>query len=309
MEIGRWGLVNIRQLEVFRAIMDSGTATAAANELHMSQPAVSQHLAQLEEELDIDLFARERGRLTPTEHGAVLYDEIAFAFEGLERVRNLARNIRSHHTGIFRIAAPNSFCDGLLPKIIAGFRAEHPDLHYAVELGGYAAVIDMVAARKVDVGIAKEPLKHPGVMNHSLVKSRPVCAMRPDHPLAATRRVAPSDLAEEPLIMLGQFQSWRHEIDVVFRRNNIFPNILLETHSVSAACGFVRQNVGIAIVPELLAAQYAGDELVIRPLTASFRHHFVAVLPASKRHAALALQFVKDFRQVASNEIKRANSF
>jgi DNA-binding transcriptional LysR family regulator len=301
-------MVNMRQLEVFRAVMDSGTATAAARDLVMSQPAVSQHLAQLEEELDIDLFARERGRLKPTEQGIVLYDEIAFAFEGLERVRNLARSIRSHHTGTFRIATPNSFCDALLPKILARFCTDHPDLRYAVELGSYAEIVDMVAARKVDVGIAKEPLKHPGITTHSLTKSRPVCAMPPTHPLARCKRIALADLADEPLIMLGQFQSWRHEIDVVFRRSNIFPEIRLETHSVSAACGFVRGDIGIAIVPELLAAQYADDALVIRPLAASFRHHFVAVLPAGSRHPALSLQFIKDFRTVATQEIKRANA-
>ena len=97
-----------RQLEVFRAVIDAGTATAAAQRLDMSQPAVSQHLAQLEEAFGVVLFARERGRLFPTAQALALYDEVAFAFEGIERVVNLAHSFRIRSTGTLRIAVSDT---------------------------------------------------------------------------------------------------------------------------------------------------------------------------------------------------------
>ena len=94
---------------------------------------MSRQLAQLETELDP--FARERAKLVPTAHATELYREVAHAFEGVERVLNLVRKMRANNTGTLRIAAPYSFCEVLLARIIARLAPSHPNLRYAVELG------------------------------------------------------------------------------------------------------------------------------------------------------------------------------
>lgn len=295
-----------RQLEVFRALIDAGTATAAAQRLDMSQPAVSQHLAQLEEEFGVVLFARERGRLYPTEQALALYDEVAFAFEGIERVVNLAHSFRTRSTGTLRIAVPHSLCENILPRMVARFSATHPKVRYVVELASYEAIVAKVAARQVDVGIAKLPIQHPGVSSLPVLDCPTVCVLPAAHPLARSARIRLTDLKGEPLVMIGRHGPWRHEIDALFRRNNQAPNVRLETHAVGAACGFVASGMGIAILPQLLALQYRSRAVVVRPLTPTFSHRFVVVYPSTMRLSSVAERFAAELRTVSDQILAEA---
>ncbi len=293
--------MNFRQLEIFRAMMDVGTTVGAAKQLGLSQPAVSQNLAQLETDLGLVLFARESGRLVPTEQAMALYDEVAYAFEGFERVMNLAQTFRRHDIGHVRIGAPFSMCECLVPRIVARFSKIHPNVRFTVELGRYETLIGLVAARHVDLAVLKEPIRHPGVSTSPLLDSDAVCAMPSDHPLARKRRLDFTDLAGEPLIMLGRRKAWRHEIEAIFRKRNLIPSIRLETHSVGAACGFVAASVGLAVVPEILAAQYVNRGIVLRPFTTSFLHRFVIGFPSTLNNSDMAASFAEMAREVAED--------
>lgn len=298
--------MNYRQLETFRAVLDAGSATAAARSLGLSQPAVSRQLAQIEKKLGLDLFARERGKLVPTAHARALYDEVAFAFEGVERVLNLAAKMRSHNTGTLRIAAPYSFCEVLLPRIVARLAASHPNLRYAVELGSYEAILAMIAKREVDAGILKEPISHAGVSTVELMVSPAVCVLPRAHRLAKLKGIRVADIAAEPLVLLGRNAPWRHEIHVLFRRAGRTPIVRLETHSVGAVCGFVANRLGVSIVPELLGAQFADRGVVLRPLAERIDHHFVVGFPKGLTRAGLVAEFARDARSAAREIVRRA---
>jgi DNA-binding transcriptional LysR family regulator len=291
--------VNYRQLEIFRAVMDAGSATAAARLLDLSQPAVSRQLAQIESELGLDLFARERGKLMPTAHATALYDEVAYAFEGVERVLNLASKMRANNTGTLRIAAPHSFCEVLLPRTVARLAAVHRNLRYAVELGRYEAVRAMVAKREVDVGILKEPVEHAGISTLPLIACGAACVLPRRHRLAGLRVVKITDIAAEPLVLLGRDTPWRHEIYALFRRAGRTPAVKLETHTVAAACGFVENELGVSIVPEVIAAQFAHRGIVLRPLATGIEHRFVVAFPKGLQRAGLVAEFAREARHVA----------
>ena len=283
--------MNIRQLEVFKAVMDCGSATAAATALSLSQPAVSQHLAQLEASTGLMLFLRDRGRLVATDQALTLYTEVAHAFEGFERVFNLAQTIRSDTGGHLRIACPFSFSDGLMPRLIARFTERHPKVRFSLELGGYPAIVGMVAARAVDLGIAKGPITHPGVLTRPLTKSLAVCALPRGHRLARRERLAIAEIADEPLIMLGRHKPWRHEVDQIFRLRGRRPNIRVETHSVAAACSFVAAGVGVTIVPRTLGALFADRGIVLRDIDIRIEHDFQIVLPSALAPSTIVEQF------------------
>ncbi len=298
--------MNYRQLETFRAVLDAGSATAAARALGLSQPAVSRQLSQIEEELGLDLFARERGRLVPTAHARALYDEVAYAFEGVERVLNLAAKMRANNTGTLRIAAPYSFCEVLLPRIVARLARSHADLRFAVELGSYEAILAMVAKREADLGILKEPVSHAGVSTLPLIRCDAMCALPRSHRLAALRSLTVEDIAAEPLVLLGRNTPWRHEIHALFRRAGRVPNVRLDTHSVGAVCGFVANRLGLSIVPALLGAQFADRGIVLRPLAERIEHCFVVGFPKGLTRAGLVAEFARHARQVARELVKGA---
>ncbi|MBX3650664.1 MAG: LysR family transcriptional regulator [Burkholderiales bacterium] len=298
--------MDYRQLEVFRAVLDTGSASAAARLLGLSQPAVSRQLAQLEAALDIDLFARERGRLLPTAHAVELYREVAHAFEGVERVLNAVRRMRANNTGTLRIAAPYSFCEVLLPRIVARLAAAHPDLRYAVELGSYEAIAAMLAKHEVDVGILKEPMEHAGISTLPLVDSVVACALPSAHRLARGASVRAQDLAREPLVMLGRNAAWLQEVRALLNRAGKAPTVRLETHAVGAACGFAANGLGIALVPELLGAQYISRDLVLRPLSVRIDQRFAVGFPKGLQRAGLVGKFTEAAVKVARELLREA---
>lgn len=299
-------MTDYRQLEVFRAVMDAGSASAAARLLGLSQPAVSRQLSQLESALDIDLFARERGRLLPTAHAAELYREVAHAFEGVERVLNAVRRMRANNTGTLRIAAPYSFCEVLLPRMISRLSPQHPDLRYAVELGSYESIAMMIAKREVDLGILKEPVAHAGISTLPLVESAVACVLPAGHRLAKSRQIAVAELAREPLVMLGRNAAWLQEVRRLLAGAGNAPLVRLETHAVGAACGFAANGLGIALVPELLGAQYVREGLVLRPLAVRIEQRFAVGFPKGLQRAGLVGKFTRAAKLVARDVLREA---
>ena len=298
--------MNIRQLEVFRAVMEAGSATAAGRLLELSQSSVSRLLMQLEEDVGLDLFVREHGKLVPTANATAFSREVSHAFEGVERVLNLARKMRANNTGTLRIAVPPSFCEALLPRVIMRLKAAHPDLRYVVKPGSYEEIASMVASREVDVGIIKDPVENIGISKLELMSSRLVCALSDGHLLAQRRVVRLEDFSGVSMVLLGQNKPWREDLQAHFRRANIRFSVVLVTHSVGAVCGFVASGLGVSIVPEILGAQYAGRGLVLRPLAVNIEQRFSVVFPKGLQRAGLVAEFAGSARHIIQELMREA---
>lgn len=119
--------MNIRQVEAFRAVMMSGTASRAAELLGVTQPAISRSLAELERAIGFALFVRVRGRLVPTPEGQLFFQDVDRVFQGMESLRAAAIRIRSAGSGALRVASLASLGSTIVPAAIARFRREFPD--------------------------------------------------------------------------------------------------------------------------------------------------------------------------------------
>jgi DNA-binding transcriptional LysR family regulator len=283
----------LRGLEIFCAVIEAGSATAAARRLGMSQPAVSQQIGRLEKELGLTLFVRENGRMRPTETALSIYDEASEAFDGLTRVLDLAGDIRDLRRGVLRIAAPHSSSATYLPRALARLTENRPRLRLTVHLGTYERIVALVAAREVDLGIAKAPILSPGVEQVEICNSGLVVVTAASHKLASRPSLALVDLAHEPLVMIGRGRPWRDEIDVAFRRVGIAPRVMVETQSVESACGFAAEGFGAAIAPAWLVGGLTREGLAVIPFDIGILHRFVVVFPSRTQNAALAADFAK----------------
>lgn len=276
-----------RQLDVFRSVMETGSATLAARQLGLSQPSVSRYLAQLQEEIGLVLFRRQNGKLVPTSHAVSLHQEAVQALQSIDRFFNLTERLRAHDAGVLRIAAPNSFCEAFVPRIIARLVERHRNLRYSVEIARYREIEAMLLKREVDLGILRAPVTHEGLAAEPLAQCHSVCALPAAHPLAERALITIEELAGEPLILLGRNTPPRLELDVQLRRARKVPVVRMNTQSVSSACGFVASGLGIAVLPELLAVQFASRNLVLRPLEPAIVHEFVIASPAGGEHGLL----------------------
>ena len=300
-------LDNIKAMEIFRAIVNLGSVTAAARSLKLGQPAASRLLAQLETAVGFKLFDRHKGRLSPTPQALMLFEEVDLALQGVERVGALARDILDTNVGQLRVVAPPSFAEGPLVKLMAGFLAKHPKIHVDIDSRTRPTVMNLVATRTVDCGFGKPPMDHPGIRQRPLVRSPTVCVLPPDHPLSSSRRpLAARQLAGQPLILVGNRNGdTRTRIDLAFQQAGVRPSVRLETHNVGAACALAAAGVGIAIVNELLTRSSLWTGVGVRRFEPLIEQEYVFMSSANVRESLLTEAFYAHCRAELARRPKR----
>ena len=252
--------MNIRSLEVFRAIMKSGSTTTAGRALDLSQSAISRQLTGLEEELGLTLFHRDRGRLIATSEAEFLLPQIAALVDGFAEMRRSAEDLKAGKAGdlLIKAAFPHSIATTLLPGIIARFNAERPSVAVEILAGPYGAIERMVADREADFGFVRLPAEEPGLNVMPLIQSRMVCALPEGHRLASQAVVTLSDLAGTDLVLIGRNRAPGRDLDQRLRRMRPPPRCVIEAHSVETACALVAAGLGASVVPAHIANLFSG---------------------------------------------------
>jgi DNA-binding transcriptional LysR family regulator len=289
--------LSLRGLKSFHEIIQSGSATAAAERLGLSQPGVSRLIAQLERDVGFDLFYREKGRLVPTADGLAVYEEVELAFSNIERINALVRDIRNHNTGQLKIVASPSFSEGVLSDVIVNFSRSFPKVRLHIDSRSVETAKTQVATRAADCGFAKLPLDRPDIRAEKLVTSDTVCVLPRKHPLAAEATLSPQQLTDQPLILLGSGSWNRVQVEDAFRRVKVEPQVKMETHTVGSACAFAARGLGIAIVNELMAQSFLRGNLVLRPFRPRIPHEFVFITSALTPMSRLTQAFLDETRK------------
>ncbi|MHA1570497.1 MAG: LysR substrate-binding domain-containing protein, partial [Alphaproteobacteria bacterium] len=219
--------MNFRLLEAFRAVMVAGSVTEAGAILGRSQPAVSRTIAELERDLGYPLFDRINRRMVPTEEAMQLFDEVERAFTGLDKIREVAREIGGARRSVLRITSMPAIAASVLPMAAKAMNRHQPDINLSLEISRGA--VQSVLSRQSDVGIAGMPLDYPGLSVAFIASAPCVCVLHPGHPLTRRRRILPQDLAGERFISLGANYRTRQRIDQIFREAGVERRLPLES--------------------------------------------------------------------------------
>ena len=294
-------LPNLKALRAFYEIVRTGSVTAAAARLGMSQPAVSRQLSQLEALIGFELFHRDHGRLLPTPDGLMLYEEVAQSLNGFQRIQSLVSDIAGFRIGHLRLVAPPSFCEGILPDIVAAFSARHPRVRFSVDSHSREVAKSMIATRSVDGGFLVLPVNRSDLRAEPVCTNETVCVLQADSPLAAQRVLTPKLLRGSPLILLGYGQNSRAIIDTSFARAGVTPDARIETHTVSSACAFAARGLGVALVNRLLAASYMRPGLVMRRFEPTISNEYAFVTSALSAPSRLATEFLTETKHYFAN--------
>jgi DNA-binding transcriptional LysR family regulator len=287
---------NQRSLAAFHAIVETGSVTAAARKLGLTQPSVSRMLADLEAEIGFQLFHRDRGRLVPTNDGLLVHAEVARALGSMTRVSALIQDIAEYRTGELRLVAPPSLCETLLPDIAARFLGAYPGVRLSIDSRSVETARLMIANRMVDCGFLKLPLDRADLSAEPLLESEAVCVMAHTHDLAAHASLTPALIGRTPLILLGQGRSSRTQIEASFSAAGVRPNVRVETHTIGSACALAARNIGLTIVNGLLARAYLRDTLIARPLTPRLPQNYAFTTAADTPPSRLAQAFLAETR-------------
>ncbi|MFT3802666.1 MAG: LysR family transcriptional regulator [Burkholderiaceae bacterium] len=263
-----------RQVEVFRALMLTGSVTRAAELLHSSQPTLSRELARLEQVLQMQLFERVRGRLRPTVRALALQQEVQQSYVGLERIAATAAALRHFAQGRLVVACLPALAHALLPGALRRFMAGQAGAGVAVTPLESPLLETWLADQRADLGLTEQRQAPAGTRLAALLEVDEVAVLPAGHALLARRRLAPRHFAGQRFVSLAAGDPYREQIDRVFAQAGVARELALEAGSAVAVCALVREGLGVAIVNPLTALAMAGPELHLRPLAAPLRVPF-----------------------------------
>ena len=292
--------MNLRQIEVFRAVMVAGSISGAAELLRVSQPAVSQVLRHTEDQLRLSLFERIRGRLHPTAAAHALYAEVCEVYSGIERVRNLAESLLRSASGSLHVAASPSLGRTLLPMALARFREICPGVHIGFETLSYKNIVAKLLSHKADLAVVVGHEDQPSLNARHLCRVKLVCALPHGHPLAARNAVGPEDLRPYPLISFNTESFIGRMIDGAFSSVGLKRNIAIEVPFGETARSLVRNNVGVAVLDELTVSGVPVTELAIRPFVPETATDVAVVRPNEHQRGGNAGVFTGILNEVAA---------
>lgn len=269
-----------RHIEVFRALMLTGSATGAAQMLFTSQPTVSRELARLEQLLGYDLFDRSQSRLRPNARALRLWDEVERSWAGLDRVVEHAMALGQPHQASLSVLCMPALSHALLPGALARLQQAHGEVAVSVATQDGPLLQEWMSAQRFDLGLSELAEPPPGTRVLPLRVMDEVAVLPARHPLAAQALLRPQDFEGQPFISLARDDPYRVQIDAVFAKARVQRKLLLETLSAVSVCAMVQHGLGVAIVNPLTAYACAGADMVVRPLEFSipFQVHMLQPL-------------------------------
>lgn len=289
--------VNLRQCETFRAVMETGTVTAAAERLCVSQPAVSKMLAQFERELGFRVFLRQGRRLIPTQDAHALYQEVRRAFIGLDYLSRFAGDLRELRRGHLVVAASHVVSSFFLPAVVARFLRSYPGVSVSLNTANSPAVAQEVATRRADLGVAQFRVPTQGVRFDRLRAVETVCVLRRGHVLARRRLIRPADLHGETFVALAAVNPRRARLMALFEAQGVVPRIQVDTPLASTACNLVMAGVGVTVLDRLSAEACRHPDLVILPFQADIEEDLLMLSSEQAPLSAVASAFAALLRQ------------
>ncbi|MFB9868507.1 LysR substrate-binding domain-containing protein [Vreelandella sulfidaeris] len=296
-------MINLRQIEAFRAVMIHKTVTRAAQTLHVSQPAVSRLINDLEYYVGFSLFQRSKGRLIPTPEALALYEDVDRAFVGLDKITGTAKEIREFRTGRLFLSCMPALALSALPPIIHSFSSRHPGITISLQAHSSQRVLEWVATQQCDAGLIGMHFEDPSVTVLPIACGELCLVMLPEHRLAQQKTIAAGDLEGEPFVSLGQTQDVRPLIDHVFHQAGVERRMRIETQLSSVACELVLSGAGVSLIDPITAGSYASRGLVIRPFSPKIPFHYSAVLPAFRPPSRLVLEFIDEVKVYLANQL------
>lgn len=184
----------------------------------------------------------------------------------------------------------------MLPDLITRFLDQYPEVHLSIDSHGVEVAKAMIASRAVDAGFVKLPHNRADLQAQSVLESETACVLPHDHPLAGQVSIDAADLRGIPLILLGQGQRFRAQLEGALADAGVVPRIKVETHTVASACALAARGVGVAIVNERLAGAYLRDGAVLRRFTPGIRHEYAFATSSGAERNRLAEAFLSVLR-------------
>ncbi len=240
-----------RRLQVFYTVAKLLSFTKAAETLHMTQPAVTFQVRQLEEHFNTRLFDRTHNRVTLTEAGRKSYEYAEDIFELYAEMENSVKEITGDVSGALTLGASTTIAEYMLPSLLSGFTKKFPDIQLRLKVSNTEGIVSMIENSMIDLGIVEGPVTNKNLIVEMCRVDNLVVIVPPEHELTSRDSISMDELMHYPFISREEGSGTRDVImdsmtKMGLDKNNL--NICLELGSPESIKGAVEAGMGVAIV-------------------------------------------------------------
>jgi len=291
-----------RRLQVFHTVAKLLSFTKAAESLHMTQPAVTFQVRQLEEHFNTRLFDRTHNRINLTEAGKQVFIYADKIFDLYAEMNNAVREVTGEVSGALVIGASTTIAEYMLPALLGDFKVKYPDVTVHLKVSNTDGIVHMVENNDIDLGVVEAPVSNKNLVVEMCRKDELVAIVSPKHALAGYSVLPLAELIMHPFICREEGSGTREVIAEHMQSNNVNNsdfNICMELGSPEAVKGAVEAGMGMSVTSRAtISKELQLGTLVALPLDPPLERPFSFVHQKQKfRHRAMdeLLEFARQY--------------
>ena len=256
--------MDFRQLEMFQAIVETGSFTRAGQKLYVSQSAISRKIKLLEEELGEQVFKRMHKKIYLTSTGEILLRYTRKVFSELVIMKGELSNMTNLLRGSLRLAGGMSVCTYLFPTLVKEYQKLYPSIDLTIATGTNKEILRMLRSNQLDLALLSLPLKDKDLEVREALVEEMVLVMEREHPLSLLRAIDFKDLIPYTYIHFEKEANTRRLLDKIFQREGVHFSRSMELQNVEITKPLVEIGLGVSIIPYPAVKNSTGDALCWR---------------------------------------------
>ncbi|WP_413657901.1 LysR family transcriptional regulator [Paraburkholderia phenoliruptrix] len=298
-------MLNVREIEAFKAFIECGSVTLAADRLSRTQPQVGRLLSSLEESVGFKLFDRVGKRLHATPEGWRFYEEVDRVIREIESLTRSAAQIRSGASDHLRILVAPHATNALVSPALVVVQDKLPGFTAEVATRVRLDIETWITPEQFDVGLSILPIDNPGIEVEPFIRTRAVLVMSENHPLAEKDVLAFDDILDLPLVATHSRSLLRQHLERLFRDRKRTANIRYEATNGLIACELAAQGLGVALADLFVAISSGAPNLVMRPLSEEIPLEYGFLYPIGKTRSKASSIFTSAVRETVHERLFR----
>jgi LysR family transcriptional activator of glutamate synthase operon len=279
--------MELRQIKYFIEVARVEHVTEAAANLHVAQSAVSRQIANLEDELGVELFFREGRNVKLTPVGKIFLDHMEIALGEIEKGVQSVQEYLNPEAGLIRIGFPNSLAAKTLPSVISAFRDEHPHIGFKLKQGTNRDLKELVIQGDIDIAfVSPVPLNEDKINGHVFFTENMMALVSLHHPLAERTTIRLKDLRRDSFVIFRQGYAMRELVLDACAQIGFEPKIAFEGEDIDTIRGLVAAGLGVSLLPEVAIVNNVPAEAVSISISEPAITRTVGVIVPNNREIA-----------------------
>lgn len=258
--------INLRRLEIFRAVYSAGSVSGAARQLRIAQPSVSRHLKYFESQIGLTLFNLVKGRIHPTSDAHRLFDATTAVFDQVDHIGSVIEDLKRGTGEQLRLISLYTLAAVIVPKVVTSITNRWPDVAIEIQSGNTHQQLAALRMGTADVGFSAAVNQIPGIHREAVGREHILVAVHRSHPLADKKVISLNDFNLWPCVNVAQSGPVGALLQRRMDASGIAPKSQITARFGSHILHLVKDMESFGLIGSLLAHQETLPEIVIRPL-------------------------------------------